>query len=126
MSTQRRALLVEDEPLVSMLVVDLLNELGFEVTEAATGRKALEIARAGLGDIAVAVIDLGLPDLPGEEVIAEMKLLRPDLPIIVASGSGSGQNPKVFEQFEQLRILPKPYEFAGLRAAIEALGVTVA
>ncbi|MBV9347123.1 MAG: response regulator [Pseudolabrys sp.] len=123
MSTQRQALLVEDEPLVAMLVVDLLNELGFQVLEAASGRKAREIAKNGLADIALAVVDLGLPDEPGEKIISEMKTIRPDLPIIVASGSGPGQNPQAFAVYEKLHILPKPYEFKGLRAAIGALGV---
>ena len=126
MTVPRKALLVEDEPLVAMLVVDLLGELGFEVIEAPTAKKALEAARADAAGLALAIIDLGLPDAPGETVVADLKALRADLPVIVASGSGSGQNPATFERFEKIAILPKPYEFKGLAEAIKSLGVVVA
>lgn len=119
----RRALLVEDEPLVAMLLADLLAELGFEVAEANTGKKALELAQQDVGNLAIAVVDLGLPDLPGGKVIAQLKALRADLPVIVASGAGPGDNPQAFADFQNLAILPKPYEFNSLSAAIASLGV---
>lgn len=125
MTVPRRALLVEDEPLVAMLVVDLLNELGFEVIEAGSGKSAIEAAQPDRGPIELAVVDLGLPDTTGDKVIAELKRLRPELPIIVASGAGAGQNPAAFATFKKLTILPKPYEFKGLSDAIAAVGVAL-
>lgn len=119
----RRVLLVEDEVLVAMLAADSLVELGFEVVEAGSGAKALEIANADIGQFAVAIVDLGLPDGPGEAVIEKLKVLRPDLPIIVASGRGSHEQDARFGGFKNLRMMPKPYDFKALSAALAALGL---
>src|ERR1700677_5215945 len=82
----RKVLLVEDEALVAMVAAETLIELGFDVVEATTVRAALDHAGADHAHFEFAVIDLGLPDRPGEELIAGLKVLRPDFPIIVASG----------------------------------------
>jgi DNA-binding response OmpR family regulator len=68
----RKVLLVEDEALVAMVAAETLIELGFDVVEAATARAALDHAGADDADFEFAVIDLGLPDRPGEELIAEL------------------------------------------------------
>src|SRR6266700_440631 len=71
--SSRRVLLVEDEALVAMVAAETLIELGFDVVEAATARAALDHAGADHAEFEFAVIDLGLPDRPGEELIAELK-----------------------------------------------------
>lgn len=85
-AASRKVLLVEDESLVAMMASDSLSELGFDVVEASSARAALDRIGAESAQFEFAVVDLGLPDRPGEELIAEIKMLRPDLPIIVASG----------------------------------------
>jgi CheY-like chemotaxis protein len=80
-------LLVDDEPiLVRMLEVNL-RVAGFEVRTATSGTGALESARAVTPD--VVVLDLGLPDLSGWEVLSGLRALD-DLrstPVVVLSGS---------------------------------------
>jgi len=68
-----------------------------------------------------AVIDLGLPDRPGEELIAELKMMRPDFPIIVASGYSEEVLRHRLEFGNRLAFLAKPYDLAGLQTAINAL-----
>src|SRR6266851_1344253 len=62
----RRVLLVEDEALVAMIAADSLNELGYDVTEVGTARAALDCAHSDCVKFDFAVIDIGLPDRPGE------------------------------------------------------------
>jgi len=83
-----RVLLVEDETLVAMVAVDILTDAGFEVTDVATGRAALSALTAA-APYDAAVIDLGLPDMNGLELLAEIRRLHPGLPVIVASGRGA-------------------------------------
>ena len=118
----RRVLLVEDDALVAMVTADTLVELGFVVVEAATVQAALDHAGAYQAHFEFAVIDLGLPDRPGEELIAELKILRPDFPIIVASGHSEETLRNRIKIDERFAFLGKPYDIVGLQTAINALG----
>lgn len=115
----RCVLLVEDEALVAMVAVDALNELGFEVIEAASAMIALQLAATNKDKIGVALVDLGLPDLPGEELVGELRTLYPRLPIIVASGKGAGAIDEKWQSMNDVTILPKPYNFDDLQAVVE-------
>jgi DNA-binding response OmpR family regulator len=114
----RCVLLVEDEALVAMVAVDALNELGFEVIEAASAAVALQLAATNKDRIGVALVDLGLPDLPGEELVGELRSLYPRLPIIVASGKGLGALDEKLQTLQDVTILPKPYNFEDLQLAV--------
>jgi CheY-like chemotaxis protein len=118
----RKVLLVEDEALVAIVVVDTLIELGFEVIEAATARDALDHVDVNHAHFEFAIIDLGLPDRPGEEVIALLRMRRPDFPIIVASGHSEGALRNRIKNDEHFAFLTKPYDRAGLQTAINVLG----
>jgi DNA-binding response OmpR family regulator len=119
MQDRRHALLVEDELLVAMAAAEALEELGFQVLEAASAARALELAAAYKGSIAVAMIDLGLPDRPGEELIRELRNLYPAFPIIIATGKGAGAIDANIRSLQNLAIMTKPYDFEDLRAAID-------
>jgi FixJ family two-component response regulator len=66
---------------------------------------------------------MGLPDRPGDHLIAELRKIRPNLPIIVASGYGESEVRRRFEGDQQFAFLNKPYERTSLRAAIDSLGL---
>ena len=121
----RRVLLVEDEALVAMAAIDKLNELGFEVVAAATAQAAVNHVSADHGGSAAqfefAVVDFGLPDRPGEQLIAELKALRPDLPIIVASGYAEDVLRGRIKPDDGFAFLNKPYDLAGLQRAIDTV-----
>lgn len=119
----RRVLLVEDEALVAMAAIDKLNELGFEVVAAATAQAAVKHIRGDSGgaQFAFAVVDFGLPDRPGEQLIAELKALRPDLPIIVASGYAEDVLRGRIKDDDGFAFLNKPYDLAGLQRAIDTV-----
>jgi DNA-binding response OmpR family regulator len=117
----RKVLLVEDEALVAMVATDTLNELGYEVVEATTARAALHEMEAGRVQFEFALVDFGLPDRPGEELIAELKALRPELPIIIASGYAEEVLRGRIKSNDRFAFLNKPYDFASLQGAINAI-----
>jgi DNA-binding response OmpR family regulator len=114
----RCALLVEDEALVAMVAADALDEMGYQVIEAASAALALQLAEINKDRINVALIDLGLPDLPGEQLVGELRSLYPRMPIIVASGKGPGTIDPSVQSLHDIVILPKPYNFDELQSAI--------
>ena len=74
-------LLVEDDPDARMLAVEHLEAEGWPVRTASTGAMAIEAATAA--SIGLVVLDLGLPDIDGLEVLGRVRRRRPDLPVVI-------------------------------------------
>src|ERR1044071_3506110 len=81
-----RVLIVEDEALVRMFAVDALEDAGFAIAEAASATDAMQALESGAASIRAVVVDLGLPDRPGDQLAAEIRRQWPQLPILIASG----------------------------------------
>ena len=78
-----RVLVVDDEPAILRFLHAGLAAQGFTVSEAPTGRVALDKIKLGSADLAV--LDLGLPDMDGLDVIREVRATGSAIPIIVLS-----------------------------------------
>lgn len=120
MAEKRKALLVEDEVLVAALAVDVLEELGYSIVEAGTAKAALEHATAGIAGFSLAVIDIGLPDGRGDALALELRKLRHDLPIVIATGYGESSLDARLRDGKTI-VLGKPYDIAQLQNAIESI-----
>lgn len=79
-------LLVEDEPLVRGLAVQILRAQGFKVIDAADGEEALEFSQAYNGVIHLCVTDVVMPKMGGKELAEQLIVLRPGIKIMFASG----------------------------------------
>jgi DNA-binding NtrC family response regulator len=112
---------VDDEEWVLEVAREFLERSEFDVVTAEGGRKALEILRGDAGKtIDAVVLDLSMPDLGGQETFLEIRALRPDLPVIVASGFGEETSAECFPVDEIAAFLCKPYEPEDLIDAIRA------
>jgi CheY-like chemotaxis protein len=118
-----KVLLVEDEALVALIAADTLEELGYEVVQVGTAKAALEQAGTDCAQFALAVVDMGLPDRPGQQLVADLRKICPGLPIIVASGYAESEVRRRFETDQRFAFLAKPFEQATLRAAIDSLSL---
>ena len=98
-------LLAEDEFLIRAVLVEALGSAGFDCIEAATGKEALAVL-AGGQPLAAAIVDLGLPDMPGARVIEAAARHRPGTPIIQCSGSHTAA-PSIAGG--KVHVFPKPY-----------------
>jgi two-component system KDP operon response regulator KdpE len=78
-----RVLVVDDEPAILRFLRAGLSSQGYVVLEAATGQAALDQVRRKAADLVV--LDLGLPDIDGLEVIRQVRASGATLPIIVLS-----------------------------------------
>jgi DNA-binding NtrC family response regulator len=119
--SRKTVLLVEDEPLVAAVAIDALDEIGFSVVDVMSAKAALDAIHARDGEFEFAIIDLGLPDRPGDQLVADIKRIRPDLGVIIASGYGS--TPATLAGHNRLVMLAKPYDYSDLRTAIAKLGL---
>jgi PAS domain S-box-containing protein len=116
------ALVIEDEALVRMFLLDQLEDLGLEAMEAGTAAEGLRNAR-GHQQIDVAIVDRGLPDRDGLEVVAELRTQLPSLPVIVASGYGELPDHAALRNDPHIRFMSKPYDIDSLAAALRSLHV---
>src|SRR5262249_12550822 len=115
-----KVLLVEDDTRVSGLIERGLDQLGFQVQVAGDGQRGLTRAlQGGHEDI---VIDLRLPGITGNVVLAELRRQRAVVPVLVLSARD-----EVGDRVRALNdgaddYLVKPFTFDELVARIRALG----
>ncbi|MCA8975501.1 MAG: response regulator [Planctomycetes bacterium] len=81
-----RVLVVDDEPGVLKVVSKMLRYVGIDVVQASNGQQAIDIYREQADSIDGVVLDLNMPKLDGEEVFKELKLIRPDVRVLLTSG----------------------------------------
>ena len=117
MNAERKVLLVEDEALVAALAVDALEELGYQTIEATTAKAAMEIA-TGATPLLFAIVDVGLPDGRGDALAIELRKLRAELPIIIATGYDESHLDERARNHPLMAVLNKPYDIAQLQASI--------
>jgi DNA-binding NtrC family response regulator len=79
-------LIVDDEPNLLDLLRRYLGRLGYEVETCGDAQDALALFQAAPDRFSMAITDLTLPSLNGEELIERMRRLRPGLPVIITSG----------------------------------------
>ncbi|HEV7323271.1 MAG TPA: response regulator [Ensifer sp.] len=77
-----RILVVDDEPQIQRFLKPALSAAGYDVLEAMTGAEALKAAATTAPDLVI--LDLGLPDMDGKEVIANLRGWS-QVPIIILS-----------------------------------------
>lgn len=99
----RSILLTEDEFLIRAVMVDAFTQAGFDCIEAATGAIALKVLESDRPLNAI-IVDIGLPDMSGDEVIAAARRLRPGVPIVRCSGDSSGPSTT-----PMVHVFDKPY-----------------
>jgi PAS domain S-box-containing protein len=78
-------LVVEDEPVVRRLLVEVLDDLGYEVIEAPDGLSGLEMLQS-LRRIGLLVTDIGLPGLNGRQLADQAREARPGLKVLLITG----------------------------------------
>jgi DNA-binding NtrC family response regulator len=116
-----KILLVEDEQPLLQLIQKYLQRFGFEVEIYARSLEALRSFEAEPERYRLVIADLGMPDMSGDTLLTRMLEIRPDLRILVCSGS-----PYFIENLppalqEQVAFLQKPFVPKMLQEAVEKL-----
>jgi CheY-like chemotaxis protein len=117
--TQKRVLVVEDEALIRMLAVDMLLDLDIVADEAGTAGEALDLLRS----YRLVFMDIGLPDLHGDDLIRGIRDHHPDLPLLIASGEDQEILRSRLNGFSPIAFLGKPYDIGQLGTALKTLGI---
>ena len=111
-------LVVDDEETVRSFAELCLKRFGFKVLLAADGAKAIEVFRQHLNEITVVLLDMTMPNLGGEETLAQLKKICPEIPVVLSSGYNE-PDPSSFSQLQFSAFIQKPYRALDLLARIK-------
>jgi PAS domain S-box-containing protein len=114
----RRILLVEDDSTVRSALVQTLERRRFAVTTAAHGSEALRILQGQPFD--VVLTDAVMPGMSGLELVEQLELTRPELPVILMSGYSALTEPGIRVDISAPR-LSKPFTTAELLHVLQAV-----
>jgi PAS domain S-box-containing protein len=110
-------MLVDDEPPVRTALCRQLASIGLETVEAAGGEEALALLAESRRTPDAILLDLAMPGMPGEKVLAELVLRWPWIPVVVVTGN---RGPNTMLDGASA-VLAKPLTRAALVETLEAL-----
>ena len=114
-----RILVVDDEPVVRQLTVEILRRSGHDPHGVASARAALDLLDKEHFDLVVS--DVVMPEMTGIEFLHELRERLPDLPVVLMTGGS--QEPERTSKAVELGatgLLYKPFSHAQLNAAVAA------
>ncbi|MDX1490353.1 MAG: PAS domain S-box protein [Pseudohongiellaceae bacterium] len=115
-------LLADDEELVRHATGTQLESMGFSVIHAVNGKEAVLLQKEYADKLSLAILDLTMPQMDGDEAARQIIQTSPDLPIILTSGYSTQDLSMRLRDNAKLVILPKPASLVDLGNAIrEAL-----
>jgi PAS domain S-box-containing protein len=110
---------VDDEPALIELLRDQLTTLGYRVTAHVSPLEALEDFLDHPLDFDVMLTDLTMPGMSGADLAERVRKVRPDLPIVMATGYGRVMSEERARELGVRPLLHKPFSMAVLGEAIQ-------
>jgi CheY-like chemotaxis protein len=118
LSRRQVVLVVEDEPLILMLAIEMIRDAGFEPLWASNADEAIRILESP-GDIRIVFTDINMPgSMDGIRLAQAVRGRWPPIKIIVMSGF-SGGDLKLLPEGSQF--IPKPYDADQISDALRSL-----
>lgn len=114
-----RVLLIEDDPATAKSIEMMLTHANLNVYATDLGEEGIDLAR--LYDYDLILLDLGLPDMMGHEVLRQIRLSRVETPILILSGADDTDSKLKGFGFGADDYLTKPFHREELVARIHAI-----
>lgn len=117
----KRILVADDEEVMRMLIVDTLEDLGYEIREAADGREASRLFKEEDFDLLIA--DYMMPEMTGIELIREVRAhpRRGSVPIIVLTAKSRQEDEAAARAAGADYYLMKPFSPLKLAETVEGM-----
>ena len=101
---------MDDQDDVVEVAQAFLERAGHRVITASGGRAAIEIFRERGGEIDAVLLDLAMPDAGGEEVLLEIRRIRSDVRVIIATGYSAQAASERLASLGVVGFVRKPYQ----------------
>ncbi|TLS76236.1 PAS domain S-box protein [Mariprofundus erugo] len=113
-------LVVDDEEIIRDMAAMMLADLGIdEVLTASDGKEATEIYRRDAHRIVLVLLDLTMPRMDGEETFRQLRMINPDVKVILSSGYSEQSVQDRFAGKRLFGFLQKPYTPEAMQALVE-------
>jgi len=109
LSGSETILIVEDEADVSFFLETMLQSHGYHILNAADAEQAMSLFKEHRNDIQLVFSDVGLPKVDGISLCEKLKLLKPKLPLVLASGYPTKEFKERLDHLAPQAFLSKPY-----------------
>ena len=111
-------LVIDDESAMRLVARRVIQKMGLAVHEAEDGEQGIAMFTAIAHELSVVLLDLTMPKMGGEEVLARIRTTHPALPVIIASGYDHADALPRMPQDQHIAFLQKPYGVQALRDAV--------
>ena len=118
-SAARRALVVDDEPLIRWAIAETLAGLGYSVVEAGDGGSALEAVAEASKPFAVVLLDYRLPDSDNLTLLSTIRRMAPDSQVIMMTAFGTPDLIEGALARGARCVMNKPFDMRDLAAAVQ-------
>jgi PAS domain S-box-containing protein len=112
-------LVIDDEEVVREMAKGALERNGYHVLVACDGPSAIDVFRRHPAHIDVAVLDLSMPGMSGEETLPELRKIRPDVKVLVSSGYNEAEAMAMFNGQRVSGFVQKPYTATSLAEKVK-------
>jgi CheY-like chemotaxis protein len=113
---RHKVLIVDDQPIITDLLVDILKRMGLAFEVALGGKDGLRLfAKDGFD---LVITDLGMPDISGWEVSKSVKKQKPSVPVILITGWGVEPDPLKVKDSRVDFVVNKPFHIDQLEKII--------
>ena len=111
-------LFVDDDEIIRSLGTIMLERQGFTVFPAANGSECIECFMKERNNINLLVLDLGLPDIHGREVLEKVRRINSEVAVIITTGHDFERDRKSFTELRADDYILKPFHVADLVVAV--------
>jgi signal transduction histidine kinase/ActR/RegA family two-component response regulator len=111
-------MVVDDEPLVREVVIKILTRAGHQVITASTGEESVQKFEENGDRIDIVMMDLTMPGISGIQAAHEIRLLDPNIPIVISSGHTKERSNIDIPKLAPLEFLGKPFKANALLNAL--------
>ena len=118
--TGERILVVEDDKVVRMLIVEVLEELGYQLLQASDAQSALGLLEQH-APLDLLLTDVGLPGMNGRQLADAARQRQPGLKVLFATGYAEGAEMRDGYLGEGMEMIAKPFSFEGLAGMLKAM-----
>ncbi|MCX8022209.1 MAG: response regulator [Syntrophorhabdaceae bacterium] len=106
---EHKILVVDDEEVILEFINGLLSDNGVTVISSKDGYDALRVFEKENGDIDLVILDMIMPGMKGDQVLQEIKRIRPDTKVIISSGFMTEEQREILKEYKIDGYLDKPY-----------------
>lgn len=118
---KRTILLVDDEDMIWDVLIDMLQDMGYNVLLAGDGKEAVSIYGSNPGGIDLVILDMLMPNMGGKETFFILKELDPDVRVLASSGYVSQEEIQDVMDAGAAGFLRKPYRMVELSRKIDEI-----